>query len=482
MNNRKHTRLYIAAGCGGFIILMVLMALFLRPPQEKPKDDDVPARQETVSAADVDYDKLYSGKDAIERPNDYFGDLNDTTNELAKKLEEDRERKTDCDMGNTDGWREPATTDMEYNEKNAWRLGSATFRMYDIFSDSDNFVFSPFGALNYFIAMAPAGDGYPAGNQLGNWTLYGTMDTELSQSILMYGDWYPEFCERLKLQNELRQFCGFWTNKDLSKNAQYILASAGLRYTKETDSSGEELLQDLKSYFTKKEDRVHFDGEYSDSTYYAWTSTFEVSWPEDSECYFVGHDFKAADGSYPATYFFQKNGKLVQNDDVTAMMAGFNYGHYDFIAIMPNNDFSDYVSKFNFWTYNAIWKAMQASDTTVMIPKFAMTREYNVTEKLRAVGLTLPFEETHDFDLISADPDGFGLGTMLHKCYFSLNGRGARTYDTVEAKKAASEAPAGAIWFDRPFIWLVVDHVMGTPVMMGAVTTTEMPQTDTAQP
>ena len=66
------------------------------------------------------------------------------------------------------------------------------------------------------------------------------------------------------------------------------------------------------------------------------------------------------------------------------------------------------------------------------------------------------------------------LNDIMHMSYFSLNGRGAKSYDsTVTANHNIPEHEGTIMKFDSPFVYIIFDNDTKVPVMIGDFTSLE---------
>ena len=458
----------------GIICLMAAIlswAVFKATHRPEPEVELVP-RYDTVTAPNIDYDGLYGGDDYYNPDSDGFGLNGGVENEQERRREQERERHIDSDITGA-GWTAPNS-----EEKYAFApavleaFRTASIRLYQQAYADGNFVFSPYSLLDYLVMISDSTLGSTTG-AIGTWLLNGVEDVRQNGVFMDVAVPFSSFRNKIAVQHEFRTYNAFWTNAAFLPTSDAIFKNRGIVFVNDTERVAGFDRRDINAYIEPEDYKLVITGSYEDDTIFFSSGIFEVSWPEDAPCYYDGHQFIGLNGSTSAYFFEAPSGTSVyQNDFATIAVSPFNYNNYQFVAIQPSGDFKTYVSDFDYNSFSAILDSISGQDSgmSVCYPKFTVRREYNMTELLKSGGLTTPFTPSEDFGYFTVDE--FDLGTIVHRSYFSLNGRGARTWDTVSTVNDAASGPKNCVWFDRPFMWMVIDRTTQVPVMMGSVVTT----------
>jgi serpin B len=107
------------------------------------------------------------------------------------------------------------------------------------------------------------------------------------------------------------------------------------------------------------------------------------------------------------------------------------------------------------------------------LPKFKMTRQFELQDSLGAMGMTLAFDAHADFSGMTGNRDLF-ISAVIHKAYIDVNEEGteaaAATAVVMRSMLARMQQPAPPVFrADHPFIFLIRDNRSGGILFMGRV-------------
>jgi serpin B len=107
------------------------------------------------------------------------------------------------------------------------------------------------------------------------------------------------------------------------------------------------------------------------------------------------------------------------------------------------------------------------------LPKFKMTRQFELQDSLGAMGMTLAFDAHADFSGMTGNRDFF-ISAVIHKAYIDLNEEGteaaAATAVVMRSMMARMQQPPPPVFrADHPFIFLIRDNRSGGILFMGRV-------------
>ena len=108
------------------------------------------------------------------------------------------------------------------------------------------------------------------------------------------------------------------------------------------------------------------------------------------------------------------------------------------------------------------------------LPKFKMTRQFELQDTLGSMGMTLAFDAYADFSGMTGNRDFF-ISAVIHKAYIDVNEEGteaaAATAVVMRSMMARMPQPAPPVFrADHPFIFLIRDNRSGGILFMGRVT------------
>ena len=123
---------------------------------------------------------------------------------------------------------------------------------------------------------------------------------------------------------------------------------------------------------------------------------------------------------------------------------------------------------------------LEPVDNTVVqvgLPKFTGSHEIELSDALRALGMTDAFVEgVADFTRMgSSDAGPLYVGGVLHKTFIDVNEEGTRAAAATAVAMDGADAPieeepeVKEVILDRPFVYLILDQATMTPAFIGTV-------------
>lgn len=223
-----------------------------------------------------------------------------------------------------------------------------------------------------------------------------------------------------------------------------------------------------------------------------WKEAFEMEKTE-------GRDFFLADGTkMKATTMNKKtnseNISYYKNDNITALamdLEKYKNTEFEFIAIMPNNNLTDYINKIRANEVNDIINNLQNASTSkngvnIAIPKFSFDYELKLKDQLKSLGITYAFDKNlADFTQISTQ--GLYVSDALHKANIDFTEEGIKaaavtvfmmkdTAMVIDDKNKPIE-----IYIDKPFMYIIRDKKANEIWFVGTVYTPNSWETDKAE-
>ena len=199
-----------------------------------------------------------------------------------------------------------------------------------------------------------------------------------------------------------------------------------------------------------------------------------------------GEDFYLEDGSnMTATTMHMKTTSdsvsYYKNKDITALtmdLEQYDDTQLEFVAIMPEENLSDYIETFTIEDFdNIIEKSTLASKTKngvrISIPKFSFDYDLKLKNDLIELGITDAFDENLANFSNMADTELY-VSDVLHKANIDFTERGIKAAAVTVAKievtsMLAEEDKPIEIKIDKPFLYVIRDKNTGEIWFVGTV-------------
>ena len=261
----------------------------------------------------------------------------------------------------------------------------------------------------------------------------------------------------------------------MQKNADYYGAAA---YKSPFD---EKTLRDINNWVKKNTDGMIekiIDNIDSDAVMYLInTVLFDAEWENIYKKDEIRDGtFTALDGTKRAvSMMYSAEQRYLDDGKATGFIKPYKNG-YSFVALLPNGDISlgDYVASMTGKSFIDTIKNAKDVPVETIIPKFSYDYDIEMSDALKALGMTKPFDSTKaDFSSLgSSDSGNIFISRVLHKSYITVDGKGTKAgaATAVEINETAAAVDIYSVTLDRPFIYAVTDNATGLPVFIGTVT------------
>lgn len=147
---------------------------------------------------------------------------------------------------------------------------------------------------------------------------------------------------------------------------------------------------------------------------------------------------------------------------------------YAFAALLPNNgvSVSNYVASLTGEGLMDTLQTAQNVEVKTAIPKFESEYAVELSDILKAMGMTDAFDGTHaDFTGIGQSEEGnIYISRVLHKTYIAVDEKGTKAgaATAVEMRETgAMVSEPKAVYLDRPFVYLLIDCKTNLPIFIG---------------
>ena len=269
---------------------------------------------------------------------------------------------------------------------------------------------------------------------------------------------------------------GFTAEKAfLQKNADYYGAAA---YKSVFD---EKTLRDINNWVKKNTngmiEKIIDDLDPDAVMYLINTVLFDAEWESIYKKDEIRDGtFTALDGTKRAvSMMYSAEQRYLDDGKATGFIKPYKNG-YSFVALLPNGDISlgDYVASMTGKSFIDTIKNAKDIPVETAIPKFSYDYDIEMSDALKALGMTLPFDSTKaDFSSLgSSDSGNIFISRVLHKAYIAVDEKGTKAGAATAADIKATSDTEGlySVTLDRPFVYAVIDDACGLPVFIGAVT------------
>jgi len=113
--------------------------------------------------------------------------------------------------------------------------------------------------------------------------------------------------------------------------------------------------------------------------------------------------------------------------------------------------------------------ALQETEAVVFLPKFTLTRDFNLKQTLAAMGMTDAFSEGADFSGMDGRTNWLYISEVVHKAFVNVNEEGTEAAAATGGWVVAKHSPE-IFRADHPFIFLIRDRDTGSILFLGRVT------------
>jgi serpin B len=169
--------------------------------------------------------------------------------------------------------------------------------------------------------------------------------------------------------------------------------------------------------------------------------------------------------------------KMAYSDDESVELLELPYVGNDLsmIVLLPTaygeeNDLPSLEQKLTAENLSAWLKTLDQTSlhkASIFLPRFTTTQSFDLTEKLKSLGMTLAFDDAADFSGMDGTTNLF-ISDVIHKAFVEVNESGteaaAATWVHVMTKSMAERFVA-----DHPFIFLIRDNGSGTILFLGRI-------------
>ena len=218
----------------------------------------------------------------------------------------------------------------------------------------------------------------------------------------------------------------------------------------------------------------------SDSVMYLINAlAFDAKWMEKYEEEQVREGvFTKADGTKQnVELMYSTEGKYLEDENAVGFIKYYEEKKFALAALMPDEGVSiaDYAAALTGEKLQQILEKARNVQVDAAIPKFESEYSAEMSEVLKAMGITLLFDgEKADLSgLGTSTAARFSVGQVLHKTFITVDERGTKAGASTGVGITAASASVGpvevkTVHLNRPFVYLVIDCEANVPVFFGA--------------
>ncbi|MEM1096675.1 MAG: serpin family protein [Bacteroidota bacterium] len=204
---------------------------------------------------------------------------------------------------------------------------------------------------------------------------------------------------------------------------------------------------------------IHFKGD--------WTYTFDRANTLDAP-------FRLRDGretSVPMMVSDEMPVLSYWSDDLQAVELSYGDSLYAMTLLMPHDAeaFGDVVQTLDTDRWGAITEGLTPRQMIVGLPRFKQSYEVDLNDALKAMGMPSAFNSsTADFSSIHPDAQAMGMhiSKVKHKTFVDVNEEGTEAAAVTSVEIRIESAPL-ALWFDRPFVYVIRERHTGSVLFIG---------------
>ena len=194
-------------------------------------------------------------------------------------------------------------------------------------------------------------------------------------------------------------------------------------------------------------------------------------------------EFAGPTGAIQATYM-NRAGQMdyLSADGFEGIWLPYIGEQFGFFAILPSEgkDVRGLLAELSGQGLAALINERIESSVSLRLPKFEIKFETGLVNPLKAMGMTVAFEEGKaDFSRMNEDhANNLFISDVRHKTFFRIDEKGseAAAVTSVETRTTSMPAYDHTLNFDRPFLGGIADAKTGLPLFIGIMENPSTPE------
>ncbi|HEU4388096.1 MAG TPA: serpin family protein [Blastocatellia bacterium] len=113
---------------------------------------------------------------------------------------------------------------------------------------------------------------------------------------------------------------------------------------------------------------------------------------------------------------------------------------------------------------------MYERKVTVILPKFKLTRQFELAQTLSGMGMPLAFSDSADFSMLCTDAR-LAISKVIHKAFVDVNEEGTEAAAATGTEMRVTSVQRETVFrADHPFVFMIRDNKSGSILFIGRVT------------
>jgi serine protease inhibitor len=339
-----------------------------------------------------------------------------------------------------------------------------------------NVLISP---ASVYIALAMALNGSDTGTRTAMLAALSASGLSLDELNETCRDWMALLMNvghetKLSIANSIWYRQGFEPDQSfLQRNADFFSAAArALDFNQE--SALETINGWVKSKTQGKIDKIVDKIDPAVVMYLINAVYFKAEWQTKFTDKSIARAFTTPSGSSQATYMHRLGSMdYFKGAGARGISLPYKDGRFAFVAILPDEGTTpqDLLAS---WSSSQIAQLMAgriATSVDLRLPKFETRFEDSLKDELAALGMGAAFDpDLADFSLMNKSHEkNLYISEVKHKTYCRVDEEGTEAAAVTSVEVSLTSMPVSdcQLYFDRPFIYGIIDTTTGLPLFLG---------------
>ena len=199
----------------------------------------------------------------------------------------------------------------------------------------------------------------------------------------------------------------------------------------------------------------------------AWADPFKKQLTKEEPFHLGGEQTVTAEMMHQQHQF-----PYMENDDMQAVELPYAGRKLSMVVLLPRkvDGLAALEKQLTPETIDRWFKELRGQDVQLTLPKFTMTRQFELSKELEALGMTDAFSSKADFSGIST-AEGLMISQVIHKAFVDVNEEGteaaAATAVTIRAQAVFRRPPPVVFRADHPFVFMIRDRDTNAILFLG---------------